>query len=186
VNIVTVNSYLLACQRRNLLRPALELYESLPSEHPRVRPDLRTFTALISTAVPPATNNPDVAFSLFDALQSPPHSLAPNTYAYCALISSAGKCGRPDLSLSALRLTAGLPPDLLTGPWTAAISSLARAGRANTAVLLWRAMRRRGIPPSRVTLACVFELLVGEGRGGEAVEVLGLVKENGGEVSEHM
>lgn len=79
----------------------------------KINPDITTFTTLISTVGLPQTHNnsaiygpndPDVAFKLFDRLQSPLHSLKPNGKTYCALINVCSRVRRPDLALKTLRI----------------------------------------------------------------------------------
>ena len=60
-NTITYNSFLHACQHTNSLSLARATLKTMP-----VPRDVISYTTVISTCVPPATNNPDVAFELVD------------------------------------------------------------------------------------------------------------------------
>lgn len=72
------------------------------------RPDIRTYTSLISTVARRSTcrvgaSNPDLAFSLLDEMVQI-EGIRPNGMTYCALIDVCGRCRRSDLALKGLRM----------------------------------------------------------------------------------
>jgi len=105
-NIVTYNTLIDACHRAGNLRLALDVLTKMIIAH--VKPDVQTYTSLISTFAQRGSseygvNDPYMAFYLIDRMVIEDRVI-PKEKTYCTLINVCGRYGRSDLALKGLRM----------------------------------------------------------------------------------
>jgi pentatricopeptide repeat protein len=168
-----------------------------------IKPDITTFTTLISTVGVPrsqtsafyGSNDPDVAFQLFERLRAPPYNLSPNGKTYCALINVCSRVRRPDLALRTLRIMTnegwGEGGSKVTGhskyvnqnikeavgAWTATIDTCGKSDRVDTAMSLFNNMVSSSvISPNEITCSCLFDVLLKNDKISDALDVIKYMK----------
>lgn len=207
-NIVTYNTLIDACHRAGDLDAGLEALEYMKF-HTNIKPDIFTFTSLISTVARKATvsngkSDPDLAFELFDEMVNV-YRIRPNGMAYCALIDVCGRCRRSDLALKGLRMMlrekrqrkvdAGEMSTMFNmldnevGAWTAAIDACGKSGRLDTAIRLFQYMPKFGVKPNIYTCGALTDCLLkscNQNYLDKTLKVLRYMKQEGIEPSEFM
>lgn len=200
-NVVTYNTLVDALMRAGDLEGGLAVLKTMTAN--KIKPDITTFTTLISNVGLPQTNSsasygsndPDVAFQLFEKLQSPPYNLSPNGKTYCALINVCSRVRRPDLALKTLRLMRnegwGEGGSKVTGnskyvnqnineavrAWTATIDACGKSERVDTAITLFNSMVSSSvITPNEVTCSCLFDILLKKDKISGALDVIKYMK----------
>lgn len=200
-NIVTYNTLIDGLMRAGDLEGGLRVLEGMTENY--IKPDITTFTTLISTVGVPrsetstfyGSNDPDVAFQLFERLQAPPYNLSPNGKTYCALINVCSRVRRPDLALRTLRIMTnkgwGEGGSKVTGrskyvnqnikdavgAWTATIDACGKSDRVDTAMSLFNNMVSSSvISPNEITCSCLFDVLLKNDKISDALDVFKYMK----------
>lgn len=196
--VVSFNTLADACKEAGDLISGLDVLDLMSSytlltDDKSIAPDAQTYTILISTVGRKSKDSriggdrdPDKAFELLYQMKD--RGIKPNGVTYCALIDACGRCQRPDLALSGLRLmlldkkTENSTKPLVNevGAWTAAIHACGKYGGIDTALRLFDAMQRQfSVKPNVVTCGSLTDSLVKAGRVSETIKILQYMKNEG-------